>query len=178
MHRRQFLTSVAAAGLLGHIVRAESLPSDLRITRIVSFDLRTKRSKYVGKNARRGDHGLRSRDRMVRLYTNLGVEGVGRCWKPEEALAPLLGKNPFEHFDLASRKMPGPLGSRTMVLWDLAGKVLNKPVYRLLGGKENRKVPVYDGSIYFSDLMPQHASKWQDRFKTEIDMGRKAGHRA
>ena len=178
MHRRQFLRSVAAAGLLGNIVGADSLPSDLKITRIVSFDLHTKRSKYVGKNARRGDHGQSSRDRMARLYTNLGVEGIGRCWKPVEALAPLLGKNPFRDFDLASRRMPGPLGSRTMVLWDLAGKVLKQPVYRLLGGKKNKTVPVYDGSVYFSDLLPQYAAKWQDRFKKEIDAGLKAGHTA
>ncbi|QDV85812.1 hypothetical protein TBK1r_48280 [Stieleria magnilauensis] len=100
---------------------------------------------------------------MVRLYTNLGVEGLARCWKPKEALAPLLGENPFQHFELASRKMPGPLGPRTMVLWDLAGKVLNRPVYELLGGKQSRRVPVYDGSIYMSDLMPQYSANWKDR---------------
>jgi len=173
---------VAASTLLGRVARAESLPSDLKITRIVSFDLHTRRAKYVGKNAVRGDHGQSSRDRMARLYTNLGIEAVGRCWKEKEALAQLLGKNPFEDFELASRKMPGPLGSRTMVLWDLAGKVLKKPVYRLLGGEKPGQqagnVPVYDGSIYFADLMPQHAARWQDRFKEEIDMGMRAGHRA
>ena len=147
MHRRQFLRSVASSALLGRIARAESLPSDLKITRIVSFDLHTRRAKFVGKNAVRGDHGQNSRDRMARLYTNMGVEGVGRCWKDKQALAPLLGKNPFQDFDLASRKMPGPLGSRTMVLWDLAGKVLKRPVYQLLGGTTPGKVPVYDGSI-------------------------------
>jgi len=131
MKRRQFLKAAAASAFLGRIARAESLPSDLKITRIVSFDLHTRRSKYVGKNAVRGDHGQNSRDRMARLYTNMGVEGLGRCWKDKEALVPLLGKNPFQHFDLASRKMPGPLGSRTMVLWDLAGKVLKRPVYAI-----------------------------------------------
>jgi len=169
---------VATSAVLGGIARAESLPSDLRITRIVSFDLHTRRAKFVGKNAVRGDHGQNSRDRMARLYTNMGVEGLGRCWKDKEVLAPLLGKNPFRDFDLASRKMPGPLGSRTMVLWDLAGKVLRRPVYRLLGGTKPGKTPVYDGSIYFSDLLPQYAAGWQDRFKEEIDMGMEGGHRA
>ena len=46
-----------------------------------------------------------------------------------------------------------------MVLWDLAGKVLEQPVYQLLGGTNSGKVPVYDGSIYFSDLMPQYAAR-------------------
>ena len=65
-----------------------------------------------------------------------------------------------------------------MVLWDLAGKVLKRPVYELLGGKNTGNVPVYDGSIYMSDLMRQYAASWQDRFKEEIDMGMQAGHRA
>ncbi|HYW78413.1 MAG TPA: enolase C-terminal domain-like protein [Thermoguttaceae bacterium] len=178
MDRRRFLGAAAASTLLGRFAWAESFPSDLKITRIVSFDLHTRRSKTVGKNAVRGDHGGSSMDRMARLYTNMGVEAVGRCWKDREALEPLLGRNPFEHFDLASRRMPGPLGCRTMVLWDLAGKILQQPVYRLLGGTKSGKVPVYDGSIYFSDLMTQHAARWKDRFKEEIDQSMAAGHRA
>ena len=63
MHRRQFLEAVAASALVGRIAQAESLPSDLKVTRIVSFDLSTRRSKYAGKNAVRGDHGQDSRDR-------------------------------------------------------------------------------------------------------------------
>jgi L-alanine-DL-glutamate epimerase-like enolase superfamily enzyme len=151
---------------------------DLKITRIVSFDLHTRRSKLAGKNAVRGVHGSTSRDRMARLFTNAGVEGLGRCWRDKESLGALLGKNPFQDFDLASRQMPGPLESRTMVLWDLAGKLLKKPVYQLLGSTEGGKVPVYDGSVYFADLLPQYADRWRDRFKEEIDMGLRAGHRA
>ena len=178
MHRRQFLEIAAASALLGRTLQAESFPSDLKITRIISFDLHTRRSKLAGKNAVRGVHGSTSRDRMARLFTNVGVEGVGRCWKDKEALSALLGKNPFRDFDLGSRRMPGPLGRRTMVLWDLAGKLLKKPVYELLGSEQGGKVPVYDGSIYFADLLPQYAARWRDRFREEIDMGLKAGHRA
>jgi len=176
MHRRQFL-GAAAAALLARVTQAESLPSDLRITRIIGFDLHSRRSKLAGKNAVRDVHGQGALDRMARLYTNLGVEAVGRCWKDKESLAALLGKNPFQDFDPGSRQISSPLGRRTMVLWDLAGKLLNKPVYRLLGGAEAGKVPVYDGSIYFADLLPQYEARWQDRFKEEIDMGLRAGHR-
>jgi len=178
MHRRQFLGSVAAAALLGRVARAESIPADLKITRIIGFDLISRRSKLAGKNARRDVHGSSARDRMVRLMTNTGVEAVGRCWKDKEVLSALLGKNPFGGFDPASRQIVSPLGRRTMVLWDLAGKLLEKPVYRLLGAAEGGRVPVYDGSIYFADLLPQYAPRWRDRFKEEIDMGLRAGHRA
>jgi len=60
----------------------------------------------------------------------------------------------------------------------LAGKILGKSTHAMLGGKGPGKVPVYDGSIYFADLLPDHASKWKDRFREEIDMGLKAGHKA
>ncbi len=76
------------------------------------------------------------------------------------------------------RAMAGPLGAGTMPLWDLFAKLLKKPAYELLGGKGPEKVPVYDGSIYFADLLPQYADKWQDRFREEIDMGLAIGHRA
>jgi L-alanine-DL-glutamate epimerase-like enolase superfamily enzyme len=65
-----------------------------------------------------------------------------------------------------------------MPLWDLLGKLARKPVHELLGGGGGERVPVYDGSIYFADLLPQYAGKWQDRFREEIDMGLKLGHRA
>ena len=37
---------------------------------------------------------------------------------------------------------------------------------------------MYDGSIYFSDLLPQYASRWRDRFKREVDLSLELGHRA
>lgn len=74
--------------------------------------------------------------------------------------------------------MTGPLGTGTMPLWDLAGKILQKPVYALFGGVGPKNVPVYDGSIYFQDLLPEYAGRWQDRFREEIDIGLKMGHRA
>jgi L-alanine-DL-glutamate epimerase-like enolase superfamily enzyme len=56
--------------------------------------------------------------------------------------------------------------------------LLKKPVYAVLGASGPRRVPVYDGSIYFADLLPQYVARWQDRFKEEIDAGLQAGHRA
>jgi len=76
------------------------------------------------------------------------------------------------------RAIRNPLGAGSMPLWDLVGKVLKKPLYQLLGGKEMQHVPCYDGSIYFSDLLPQYVNRWQDRFKEEIDLGFRRGHRA
>jgi len=178
MKRREFLAGMAGAAVLNQWSWAADLPSDMRITRVVAFDLISKRSKFVGKNSRLDDHGDRASDRMVWLYTNAGIEGLGNCRADKKSLAPLLGGNPFDFYKPSEWRMGGPLGPGTMPLWDLAGKVLKKPVYELLGGSGPARVPVYDGSIYFSDLMPQHADRPMDRFKEEIDMGIKRGHRA
>ncbi|HUS73500.1 MAG TPA: enolase C-terminal domain-like protein [Sedimentisphaerales bacterium] len=178
MRRREFLKAAASTVLLPLWSWAKEIPRDLKITRIVGFDLVSERAKLAGKNSRLDVHGRRATDRMVRLFTNMDLEGIGNCRTGKAELAQLLGKNPFEFYKGANRRMTGPLGSGTMPLWDLVGKVLKKPVYKLLGGAGPERVPVYDGSIYFSDLLPQYSSKPLDRFKEEIDMGMAIGHRA
>lgn len=179
--RRSFMATMATAiggGLALRFGWAKDLPSDLKVTRIVGFDVESVRSKIAGKNASKDVHGARGRDSMVRIYTNTGHEGLGYCRLSGKALSQLLGKDPMLFYKASLPGIVSPLGSQTMVLWDLAGKILGKPVYELLGSKGPKHVPVYDGSIYFMDLLPQYDSNWKNRLKEEIDMGLKLGHRA
>jgi L-alanine-DL-glutamate epimerase-like enolase superfamily enzyme len=181
MNRREFLSfcgAVAGGAAFPQAGWAAGLPQDIRITRMIGFDLVSQRAKFCGKNSRLDDHGDQARDRMVRIFTNAGLDGIGNCRAGEAELSSLLGRSPFDFFNRDEPAMRGPLGAGTMPLWDLAGKALKKPVYQLLGGKGPRHVPAYDGSIYFSDLLTQYANRWQDRFKEEIDLGLKRGHRA
>jgi L-alanine-DL-glutamate epimerase-like enolase superfamily enzyme len=184
LNRRQFLVGCASAvaGATSPSLRAADVRGDVRITRVVAFDLRSRRNKVAGKNARLDVHGDSAVDPMVRLYTNRpGVEGLGVCRAPREKLAELLGRDPAGFFDEGRRRMRGPLGSQTMPLWDLVARVADKPVCELIGapsGAGPRKVPAYDGSIYFADLLPQYAGAWEDEFKREIDLGLEMGHRA
>ena len=178
MWRRVFLKAAVGTVLLPLWGWAKDAPRDLRITRIVGFDLESYRPKLVGKNSRLGVHGKRATDRMVRLFTNAEVEGIGNCRASKDQLGQLLGKNPFDFYEAAKRRMTGPLGAGTMPLWDLVGKILKKPIYELLGGAGPKQVAVYDGSIYFADLLPDYVDKPLDRFKEEIDMGIAVGHRA
>jgi len=178
MKRREFIAAATAACLLPKYASAQSPLRDIQVTRVIGFDVVSKRPKLVGKNSRLGVHGDRATDRMLRIQTNQGVEGIGNCRASKEAASVLLGKNPLDLFQRDERRMTGPLGVGTMPLWDLAGKVLGEPAFELLGGKGPQQVPVYDGSIYFADLLPQYADNWQARFREEIDMGIKRGHRA
>ena len=90
MQRRDFC-SVLATAALARAVRAADPPKDVRITRAVGFDLPCKRSKVAGRNARLDVHGDRTNDRMVRLYTNTGIEALGNCRADEKAIAQLIG---------------------------------------------------------------------------------------
>jgi L-alanine-DL-glutamate epimerase-like enolase superfamily enzyme len=181
MNRRRFLTiggGALAALRFPRWAWAGDVPKDIKITRIVGFDLVSPRPKLVGNNSRLGVHGDHTTDRMVRLSTNAGIEGLGHCRASEEALGALLGKSPLDFITDVQVGSKSPLGSATMPLWDLLGKLRGEPVHKLQGAKGPERVPVYDGSIYFADLLPDYASRWQDRFKEEIDMGLQRGHRA
>src|SRR5947207_2658989 len=88
--RREFLVGCASVGVALSTpasLRADPRP-DIRITRIVAFDLPSKRNKVAGKNARLDVHGDSAVDPVVRIYTNAeGVEGLGVCRASKEKLA-------------------------------------------------------------------------------------------
>ena len=69
-----------------------------------------KRPKKVGKNSRKAEHGSTGRDRVVRLFTNTGIEGVGNCRADKNALGQILGRNPFEYYQKNQHTMTSPLG--------------------------------------------------------------------
>lgn len=179
MERREFLSTIGAvvgAAALPRFAWADDLPSDITIKRIVGFDLPSRRSKVAGKNARLDVHGDSASDRLVRIFVSNGMEGLGSCRASEENLRSLVGKRVSDLYSPDTQKVT-VLGREDMPIWDLVGKLLNRPVYELLGGAGPEKFRVYDGSIYFADLLPQYESAWQDRFKEEIDMGLERGHR-
>ena len=179
MKRRDFL-SLFGAGfsypLWSAATCAQELPTDVTVKRIIGFNLVGRRPKMVGKNSRIGVHGDSATDRMVRMIASDGTEGIGSCRANEQQLRPLLGKPVRELFSAATQ-LVNVLGREDMPVWDLVGKHVQKPVYELFGGAGAQQVPVYDGSIYFADLLPQYENRWRDRFKEEIDMGLQRGHR-
>jgi L-alanine-DL-glutamate epimerase-like enolase superfamily enzyme len=180
LSRRNFLAATGAAVAatwLSSRAQAAEIPRDIKITRIVGFEVVSKRPKFVGKNSRLDVHGDHTTDRMVRIFTSAGIEGLGNCRADERQLTQLLGKSLVSFYDAGATRM-NALGNGTMPLWDLAGKVLGKPAYELLGGNGPQRIKIYDGSIYFSDLLPEYSSAPLDRFKHEIDMGLRSGHRA
>lgn len=178
MNRREFLAAAASGLALGKVAWAQDVPRDIRITRVVNFELEMTRPKHVGKNSYRHDHGPKAYDRVLQIHTNAGISGCGTCSTGANECALLLGSNPMDFFDTKARRMTGPLGRFSSPLWDLVGKILGRPVWQLLGAAGPREVGVYDGSIYFTDLRPQFANDWKDEFRREIDRTLAIGHRA
>jgi L-lyxonate dehydratase len=110
---------------------------------------------------------------IVEVFTDSGHVGIG-----EAALAPrvtkllidlylkpiLIGANPFDTEFLwqhmyrrtiaFGRKGVGmvAISAVDIALWDLLGKVLKQPVFRLLGGKTKQKIPVYASRLYSQPL--------------------------
>jgi L-alanine-DL-glutamate epimerase-like enolase superfamily enzyme len=180
MNRRQFLCAAAATAIAPLALAADQVSTDIKITRITCFDLTSKRVKFVGKNARLGDHGDSARDRIVILHTNSDHQGIGYCRADEKKVAELLGANPRDLLDKQSNRVNCALGAQTAPVWDLLGKLANKPVYQLLTTTQldPPQVRVYDGSVYFSDLLDEYTVEWEDRFKWEVDDILRRGHRA
>ncbi len=154
--RRNFLKKAALGGIalggLMHLsiedtiaqttqkVSRASSPSDLRIT-----DLRV---------MEKGNTGFGSR--IVRIYTNQGITGVGDSRDGCDqrfvlALKPkIVGLNPcnVEMIFRVIQSFGGPgykgaaVAAVEMACWDICGKAFGVPVWQLLGGRYRDKVTV------------------------------------
>ena len=99
----------------------------------------------------------------VRIETDGGIAGLGEAHPGEgvvdviaKRLKPLiLGKDPLEVEPLYTHMISGTIGQSTAgttlsaisgietALWDLAGRAMGVPVYRLLGGKYRDRIRLY-----------------------------------
>jgi len=94
---------------------------------------------------------------VVFVDTDEGVTGVGCARATSEDLIlntfrpKILGKDPFDVEEIgrltmrtegAAGRRPDAAAAIDNALWDIIGKVCNKPVYKLLGGKVHDKVRV------------------------------------
>jgi D-galactarolactone cycloisomerase len=182
MDRRHFLRSVLSAPLAGAAAGAapqkqlEQL-QPFRITRVTGFRHIGRRPKLVGNNARLGVHGQETREDVLRIATNQGIEGIGIGATKPELARKLVGMT-LDQIWRPGVGVVSPLGRADHALFDLVGKALKAPAWRLMGGAGPEWVPVYDGSIYFNDLLPEHKDLGVKRLLTEVESSLKAGHRA
>ncbi len=113
--------------------------------------------RHVGKNARRGNHGQFHKSDIFKLITDQGAMGwaLGSNKIDDQELNQLQG-------EIVSDLISPEKGLRQdlspyvdLVLHDLMGVILDKPVYELLGAKGTIKTSIYSGMIYFDELEPE-----------------------
>jgi len=127
---------------------------------------------------------------IVEIFTDAGHVGIGNAALAPRLtkqaidlyLAPLLiGANPFDveflwqHMYRRTiawgRKGVGmtAISAVDIAIWDLLGKATKQPVFRLLGGRTKRKIPVYASRLYSQPL---------DELAVETKKYLKEGYRA
>lgn len=142
----------------------------MQITRIRVINAIGYSPKMIGSNSRLPSHGAQTRDPIVRLETDAGIEGIGRLRggmdAAEKELPQLIGRRVEEFYN----PDVGVVGTTAaeFAIWDVVAKAQGKPVYALLSVEQSVRLPhavgeqsdrllhgvdVYDGGLYFCDLL-------------------------
>lgn len=121
--------------------------------------------REIGKNSIKDNHGHGHSAKAIKITTNKGITGWGlphgRVNLDMVDKSPIIGKNLSEIFDVSIGVIQEDAITYDFVLHDLVGKILNKPVYEMMGeNKANTNgVPAYDGSIYMNDYLIEDSRK-------------------
>jgi L-alanine-DL-glutamate epimerase-like enolase superfamily enzyme len=130
---------------------------------------------------------------VVEIETDTGLVGIGnaalapRIAKSivDQYLTPLvLNQDPWDYEYLWQRMYRQTLAwgrkgigmaaisAMDIAIWDLLGKSVNKPVFKLLGGRTKEKIPCYASKLYRTDLkeMQREAQKYVDQGFTAFKM--------
>ena len=136
--------------------------SDHRIDKVEYVSPKYHYPRLVGRNSKSthgsrkdGIHGQYHDVQCVKLYTDQGAMGWGRAkkrLKDKDLQETVLGKKvneliiPEKGIRDDAHRLLDP------ALHDLAGVILNKPVYKMLGAHGPKATSVYSGMIYFDEL--------------------------
>src|SRR5947207_13180955 len=101
-----------------------------RITSIEWARLEGRRPRNAGSNARLGDHGSIVRVPLAHITTEDGASGFGVCRATPEQASTLPGQRLNDLFSPEQGTAPAWL-LFDYPLWDLVGKRMGQPVYKL-----------------------------------------------
>lgn len=103
---------------------------------------------------------------LIEIINDDGLSGWGEAMGPlysvvkaiEEDLSPIIiNQDPLDNGVLWEKMQikkykgtpPGAIGGIDIALWDLKGKILNIPVYKLLGGCFSKKIQPYATALFY-----------------------------
>ncbi|MCB1124114.1 MAG: hypothetical protein KJT03_21365, partial [Verrucomicrobiae bacterium] len=195
MNRRYFigLGFTGMAGLTGRKLLARSSESESYYAKAESLNLRiTDLRTFVV------DSGNDENFVFVKLFTNQGITGLGEGTMTGKGLSVeaaiqehkrfLLGQDPTNIEWLWQGMFRGPryrggaimtsaLSAVEIALWDILGKALGQPIWKLLGGKARDKVRVYpherSGNVVMHHHMPPKSPESKSLSYPEMFLQRK-----
>lgn len=126
-----------------------------RIQDITTLKIKSRYPRVVGKNARLGIHGTGPTTQIRVITTDKGAAGWGISWISDQDMPDLNGRNLTELFNPAKGVIAEEAMPLDFPLHDLAGVILDEPVYQMLGAYGETAVPCYDGAIYMDDILPE-----------------------
>jgi L-alanine-DL-glutamate epimerase-like enolase superfamily enzyme len=167
MERRNFLRTTSIAGLstiaFSRVLEAHELFSTSELSKHIIGKAEILKLKYhwprfVGKNARRDDHGQNHESTVLKITTDQGASGWGLCNNNTD-INRLTGQNLASLILPAKGVLPTFSKDFDFALFDLAGVILNKPVYKLIGNHGKFSTPLYSGMIYLDELNQGNTDK-------------------
>ncbi|KGE13150.1 enolase C-terminal domain-like protein [Sphingobacterium deserti] len=150
-----------------------------RIKDIRFSNVQLRYPRLVGKNARLDLHGHGPQVDICTIHTDKGAMGwasLRGSRKEAEPLAKeLLGKSVADVFQTNIGLTAAKYIPFDIALHDLAGVILNKPVFALLGRESPIIHDCYSGMLYFDDLEPKEkpagVGKIVEECKQDYDLG-------
>jgi L-alanine-DL-glutamate epimerase-like enolase superfamily enzyme len=205
MERRHFLKTIAVAGVAtaadafsldprkahgqvdspgraksGATGLDPSLAKKLAEHRIARMDAQTLTDRYprsVGRNSKGNPTGRGGTYQVRTVVTDQGVRGWAMSYMPDEKVRHLIGARISDLFDLVEGTSDEAVGIE-LPLYDLAGQILGKQVYALLGSRGPREVPIYSGAIYLDDLEPPEKPRGVAGVLASCQQDYESGYRA
>jgi len=149
-----------------------------RISEIKTLKVTSRYPRTIGRNARAGIHGTGPTAQVRVITTNQGAVGWGLSWTDEQDMPDLIGKSVAELFNPEVGVINEEAMPLDFPLHDLAGVILNQPVYQMLGANGETVIPCYDGAIYMDDLLPEDNPRGIEAVlsncRNDYDMGYRA----
>jgi L-alanine-DL-glutamate epimerase-like enolase superfamily enzyme len=153
--------------------------SSHRIAAIERAELPSRYPRTVGRNARLGSHGDGPTARYATIRTDQGATGWGLVGPGTAAHdQDLIGATVADLFSPETGVTDARADPLDFALHDLAGVILDQPVYQLLGAAGEPAVPCYDGAIYLDDLDPESSPRGIDAALENCAADYQLGYRA
>jgi D-galactarolactone cycloisomerase len=198
MKRRNFIQksagAVLAIGALSNSLKASVLnlnepfysrdDEELKLHKIDGIEYNEVQLKFprqAGKNATKNIAGFGQTHKVATLKTDRGATGWGIIPLDRNdyasAFESIKGKPVTDFFLTEKGITKNSVISFDIPIHDLAGQILQKPVYKFMGNETPQTAPCYSGMIYFDDLELPTKSAGLDKILEECQYDINYGYR-